>query len=630
MISKEIRDWKHGVINDIEAHSIPPGSLSNALNFLTKGDHMELRRGSKILGTDQSTGSIAGIGVGTKLDAAGTQVLFIKRKGTRKFHYYDEATSDWLETGSDATPAASTSDDFEFDTYGSPAGAQAFWSSPLSSIYKILIANPGSITDLLSTVYRGFIRIKQSRMFLWNKSSASGSAQRDEQNPYMSYIDARNYSTEAAEVIADTASGTLAFKAAGSKRTCFGVKITDTSSGEVFTDNRDGTLTGSLGGTGTINYTTGAFTTSQSGAGTADYQWEDSTNQGLGDFSFSAPRTAGQGNIYLQGDGGPIQGIESYADTEYCAHKAKTYALTLTKDDTGATNLIFRDREGIPNHRAIKGTSLGIFYVNSVDSGDPKIKVITLQQFSTAVDGVIISENLDLSTYVFDKCFILEWEDYIIIGCRTEDSDSNNRCILYNKTWKSFDFVDYWALCGAIYNGTLVLGESITKNAITAFSGLDDDESVVDGFAETNEWDLEYPGVLKKCKTIEIEGDIGPDQVFDVKISVDKGGFVTVGQIDGAGTYVDRSQAVFVGADTIGRHPVGGNTGQEENIVAYHYFRRIQLRLGKFERIKVRIERGVRTNEDSTQTDGIGYFSFSTVRFRDIRIKNNRLPRKYR
>src|SRR3990167_7304968 len=80
MISKEIRVWDKGTINVIDPDSIKPGAISDSLNFLTKGDKMELRRGSRILGTDQGAGSIAGIGVATKLDASGTQVMFRKRK----------------------------------------------------------------------------------------------------------------------------------------------------------------------------------------------------------------------------------------------------------------------------------------------------------------------------------------------------------------------------------------------------------------------------------------------------------------------------------------------------------------------------------------------------------------------
>lgn len=627
MIIKEIKSFTFGVVNSLEPKSIPVGSLSNALNFLTLGDKIELRRGTKILGTDQGVGgSVAGIGVGTKLDSSGTQVMFRKRKGTRKFEYYNETTDDWAETGSDACPTAAINDDFSFDIYQSQAGSQAFWSSPLSSIYKIMVANPEVITDLLSTVYRGYIRIKQSRMFLWNRNAASGSGRRDEQNIYNSYIDARAYTTVTAEALADVASGTLAFKAAGAKRTCFGIAITHTASGEILTDNRDGTLSGSVSATGTINYTSGVFTTTLAGAGTADYQWEDTTNTGIADFSFASPiRVAGTGNIFLQGDGGPIMGVETYGDVEYCAHKHKTYALALSTTDTSATNLLFRDREGIPNWRAIKGTSQGIFYVNAIDPDNPKIKILTLQQGSTAVDGQVISQNLDLSGYTFDKSFIEEWDDYIVIGCRTDDSAINNRFILYHKIWKSFDIMDYWGYCSAIYNGVLVIGESITGNVVEVFSGFDDDGAAISGYAELNEWDLNYPGYLKACKKLQLEGDIGPDQVFDVKISLDGGVFSTVGQIKGSGSYVDRSQRVSVGSLTLGRGEIGGGSSGVE---AYHYFHTISLRLGKFERITVKVERGI--DADNSNAEGIGYFSLSTLRFFDIRLRSQKLPRPYR
>lgn len=625
MISKEIRSFDKGIIDNIEAESIPVGSVSRALNFLTKGDHMELRRGYKTLGADAGAGYVTGLHVGVKLDSGGTEIPF--RTRARKIEYYDSATETWIEIGSNTLPTAADGEDVEFDSYNSQAGSQVFLSSRQSSIYKILVANPGSVTDLLSTVYRGFIRIKQSRMFLWNRNAASGSGRKDEQNVYNSYIDARAYTTVTGEATASLG-GTLAFKAGGSKRTCFGVVITLTASGEIYADNRDGTLSGDMSGTGTINYTTGAYTISAAGTGTADYQWEDSTSTGIADFSFSGTRVAAQGNVFIQGDGGPLMGVESYGDTEYCMHKRLTYALTISQDDTNATNLIFRDREGVPNHRGLRATSIGIFYVNAVDKGQPRLKLLKLQGGSTAVEGAIISKDLDLSGYIFDRCFVEEWGDYIIVGCRTENSTNNNRFILYNKIWEAFDIVDYYGLCARTYEGRLIVGESITNNVMTAFSGIDDDDAVVDGFAELNEWDLGYPGVLKKVKNLEIEGNIGPDQVFDVQVSVDDGPFVTIGQIKGSGTYVDTSQSVNVGAATIGDHAVGGNVGSGDSITAYHYFRKLPLRIDKFERIKVRFERGI--DADNNNADGIGYFSFSLVRFRDIRVKNNKIARKYR
>lgn len=81
--------------------------------------------------------------------------------------------------------------------------------------------------------------IATARMVMWDLAN-------DKTGLYGSFIDEANYTTVSAEVIADTATGTLAFKGGGSTRTCFGVVITDTSSGEVFTDNYNGVLTGSL------------------------------------------------------------------------------------------------------------------------------------------------------------------------------------------------------------------------------------------------------------------------------------------------------------------------------------------------------------------------------------------------
>ncbi len=624
MITKEIKNWIYGIVDSIEPNSIPVGSLSSALNFLTLGDRIEQRRGSRTLGADAGAGSVGGLGVGIKLGPDGTEIMFRKRKGQRKIEWWNVDTEAWAETGNDATPVAANDDDFAFDTYQSQAGSQGFFSSPTSSIYKILIANPGSITDLVSSAYRGYIRIKQSRMFLWNRNGTA-TGQRDEQNPYLSYIDALTYTTVTAEATTSLA-GTLVFKAGDPKRTCFGVIITLTGSGEVYTDNRDGTLTGSLGGTGTINYTTGEYTLSAAGVGTADYQWEDSSTEGIADFSFTSPvRVAAEGNVFLQGDGGPLMGVETYGDVEYCLHLYKTYALKLTRDDTDAENLVFRDREGIPHWRAVKGTSRGVFYVNAIEPDNAKLKVMRLQGGSDAVDGDPISDSLDLSPYRFDQCEVNEWGNYITFSCRTADSVSNNRYILYHKDWKSFDIVDFWGVVSAVFGGVFHIGESITGNVVEAFSGFDDDEAVIDANAVINEWDLEYPGILKVVKKVQLEGDIGPDARYDVYASPDKGPFVRIGQISGAGSYVDRSQRVTVGSLTMGRGEVAGGSGE---VTAYHYFRELPLRLGRFERVAIKLVRA--NDEDDEDLEGLGYFSLSTLRFYDIRVRAQKLPRKYR
>src|SRR6201999_2766109 len=112
---------------------------------------------------------------------------------------------------------------------------------------------------------------------------------------YRSHIDAQRAGTSFTQVTGEnlasgngtlkTFSGTLAFKASNSKANCalVTIKSTDTG-GEVFTDDKNGNLKGSAGGTGTINYITGAWSVTfvtvpwnTSNNIQATYVWEDST-----------------------------------------------------------------------------------------------------------------------------------------------------------------------------------------------------------------------------------------------------------------------------------------------------------------------------------------------------------------
>jgi len=287
MIIKSIKNFVQGLIDSIEASSLPDGASSDEKNFLTLGDHIELRRGSYLLGSDAGAGK-ARVFVAVKDD--GTQMLWRARE--QKIEYYDTVTEDWIETGTNILGSTANGEDVAFAEYHSPAGAQLWISSPNSGLFKIMLANPGSYSDQYAdgTNYKGYISIKYNRMTLWGRI-------KDKTGIYDSHIDERDYTTVTDEALASCATGTLAFKAAGAKRTCFGVTITITGTGEVFTDDYNGVLTGSLGHTGTINYMSGAFTTTGSGAGTATYQWEDATSNGIADFTYSATRVGAEGNI---------------------------------------------------------------------------------------------------------------------------------------------------------------------------------------------------------------------------------------------------------------------------------------------------------------------------------------------
>lgn len=624
----EIKDFPFGTIDSVEDQAIPDGAASASKNWLTLGDRIELRRGIALIGTEHTgSGEIQGTGVAECAD--GTQIHF--RKRSRKLEYYDESTSDWVEVGTDLFPAAAANDYAAFANYASLAGNQLLVCSPNAGPFKIMCANPGDYTDLTdgSKNFQGYIKIKQNRMFLWGRT-------KDKTGLYGSYIDAQNYTAVSAEAVGSgdgsttTFTGTLAFKAAGSTRTCFGITITDGT--ETFTDDYNGNLVGSAGGTGTINYTTGDFSITFNAAPslgtnniTSDYQWEDSNNQGITDFTKSATRLAGEGFIFRQDDGGgALQNVLSYGDVEYCMHETKTWALTLTADDTQATNLIYRDRVGIPNWQAACETGFGIYYIDYTDQSDPQFRLLTLNQIGTQVIPVSISKarkrageliGMNLSDYRFDKAVVREWGDYVVFACRYKDSTKNDTLITYNKINGALDKHDLSASGVAIYNGTLVAGDSVSDNSYVFFSGFDDDESLID-----NAWEGNLTGFgtdyLKKVRKLIVQGRIQAAQSFDIYCTDDNGAYALVGSISGDGTYVDAGNPYLVGTETLGSHVVGDGG---DGVNAFNYQHVLSLQTDKFQKRKIKFV-----------ATGLGYLSINMYKWFDVRLYAKRTLMKYR
>lgn len=615
-VRTEIVDsFPYGTIDTIEDQAIPEGAASASHDWLTLGDRIELRGGIALLGTENAgSGEIQNQGVALRND--GTQILY--RKNGRKLEYFSTATSDWVEVGTNLFPAAATNDYASFANYASLAGNQFFVCSPNSGPFKIMTANPGSYTDLTAaTNFQGYMKIKQNRMMLWGRL-------KDPTGMYGSYIDAAVYTTVSGEATASLG-GTLAFKGGGAVRTCFAVVITLTGTGEVYTDDYNGVLTGSLGGTGTINYTTGVYTLSNAGVGAAAYQWENSNNTGVTDFTKSSPRTAGQGFIFRQDDGGgPLMNVFSYGEVEYCMHQFKTWALTITSTDTNATNLIYRDRVGIPSWQGGCETGSGIYYVDYVDQNDPQIRALTINSLGSDVVPISISKarviehalvGLDLSNYLFDKSVVREAGDYILVACRTASALKNNSILSYNKVTKVWDKHSLSASCLTLCNGTLVGGDSVSSNSYTLFSGFDDDDSLINNSWEgaLSDFGTDY---LKKVKKFVVQGRIQPTQSFDIYIAVDNGSYALVGTIEGDGSYVDGGNPYLVGSGTIGSHVVGDGGAAVETFNYEHVF---ALRTDKFQKAKLKYA-----------ATGIGYVSINMYKWFDIRLYAKKTLTKYR
>lgn len=634
----QVTSFKHGTMTYPEPQNVPRGGSPNALNFLTKGDKIETRNGYVVLGTKQAgTGKVTGMFTAHQWD--GTELLY--KTAGKSLYLYDEslATPDWVEIGTNLLGTAASGEDVSFAEYLSPSGAQLWISSPNSDLIKIMTANPKTTKSMYnaSTNFKGRIRIKQNRMFAW-KYPTSGTLDTASNNTIQaSYIDKQVYTVVTAESLGTgdgttkTFNGTLT--AVTGKRTCFFLAVTAGS--VTFTDNYLGVLTGSEAtpSTGTINYTTGAWTlTFQTAppnltAVTCTYQWEDSTNTGIADFTRTSPtRTTGQGITFRQSDGGDFLNIMSLSSIgttsvqalEYCFHERKAWSLVIGADDTTAVNVPYRNNM-VPGYwRAMVESPYGIFYVDITNKSRPYFAVLEVQKsdgYATPRD--LSSHLLDLTNYSFDSSNVIEFDKYVIWCARTTSPNSakNNVCFVFDRELETWDVVDYYASVFAIYKGTLVCGDSATINAWTLFSGWDDDGAAPNYLWDFNKEDFGMVD-LKKVHHLFFEGEIDINQTVNVYASIDSGAFVLVGSINGTGKYVDRGQAVQIGSLVIGQYTIGGGS---TGATAYHYEMKIKPKIDRHQRLQIRV-----------QPQGVGYFSCSALTYWDIRRKAWKLPTKYR
>lgn len=716
-----IKNFNEGVVTRIEEESLPKGAAAKGTyNWLSLGDHIELRRGQAVLGTAVAgSGRCTGIRVARKLDAnTGTEVLIASY--LRKLRYYNVSlsTPDWTEINVDQLPVAASGEDIAIEKYYSLAGAYFYISSPNSGIYKIPTANPGSLVDLQSTAYRGIIRAKSNGFYLFNRKDTNGGT--DRTGLYRSWLDKvelSSYPSTTKEPLATvgngvlvTISGTLVSidKAtpANVKNTAHNVRIgapigtakaitgitratsavvtcvahglavgdftvfegvvgmteingmigyvsavgsadsftvsinssafTAWSSGgtstkaEVFVDQKDGTLLGNTTGTGTINYATGAYSITAPSAITntlhsyAEYYYEDSTNNDSGtvnsgapmDFSYSIPRTAGQGLQLRQDAGGYLfQNIFNLYGDDYCFHTETSYKLSISADDTTEiSNQQFLAKMGIPYFRAGFETADGVIYIDATDPNDVAFRRLELQNVATRAKPTTISQKLDLSEYRFDKGVVFEYGQFYVIAGRTKNNTVNDTVFIYNKIWQNWSILDYRISCADSYQGTLVAGDSGSPNVFSLFNGLSDEESNIPNAYISGEDTLGVEG-QKKVKRALLAGLIGGDQEYDFQLALDNAPFVTVFTISGKGAYVDRGHPVQIGPNILGSEQLGGGG---DGIEAFHYRHEFVINTDRFEKVEYRIV-----------AKNIGYLSVSEIQFKDIRYKGRRAATKY-
>lgn len=587
----------HNLLND---ELIPKNAASRSLNWITKDGKIELMRGRQSVGGDGATGK--NYGEHTAYQANGTAVRF--RKVETKIQYLNGST--WTDVITGLSLA-----DYVFVNYQSLAGAFVFCFGP-DGIYKIAVANPGSYTSLYDAArnFKGYAFIDRGRTIMWGVA-------KDLTGLYGSWIDGQNasvYTTVTGEARASVASGTLAFKGGGATRTCFGVQITHTASGEVYTDDYNGNLVGSGGGTGTINYTTGAYTTNRTGAGTATYQWEDSNQKGVTDFTKSATRLAGEGFIVRQDAGGDAIKVVIPLNGSYFSLKGSScYQFTLDDTDLKPTNIIFRTNIGVKTLRSAIGTGAGILYMNTANPTYPQLEILRPNAFGDSFDTKPLFPHFKWSDFSYDDVCLEAWDTYALVAC-AYDSAENNRLILADTVAETVDVTYYGVRCFTKNGGYLYGGDPVSQTTYELFTGFDDNGIKID-----NEWvsrgDLLGTEELKKVKRLRYRGLITPDQAVEVYMASDKDDDILVGTILGSGDYVDYTSSYAIGTTMIGTSTLGG----DDEVSAYNFYVELKPHAGKFRKRTIKFV-----------ATGIGYVAIEQMTDKDVMRFGNRMPKKYR
>jgi len=603
-----------------DTKTLKAGVSPDSKNWLTYKDHIELRRGYARLGTTNvdGNGKVTGLGIGIKYD--GTEIPFYSHG--RKLKYYDVDTTDNIEIGTNTLPVGADGDNVWIRPYQALAGSFVYLGSVNSSIYKIPVANPASAVDQLGASYRfGVFHIGQNRSFAGQRQGDTAGNE-DKTGLYLSYIDKdelSDFTTVSAEAYG-TGDGTTktfasSLAARTGKRTVMYISVTDGT--ETFKDDRNGLMVGNLGGTGTVNYATGAvsvtFVTAptNSQAITTTYYWEDSTATGILDYTGGLN---GQGKSFRQDDGGGnLQAIFNINTIEYCFHLLKTWQFTATLDDTQSTNLPYRN-VGLPFHRSAFQVPDGIIFADLSRPNEPKFRKMQVQTGTdiTTIEPKSISDALDLSGHAFDYCVAFRWGDYEIFCVQEKLNEVANEfnTVMYirNVISGAWDRLDYYASCLAEYGGSLLGGDSISNNVYTLFSGFDDDGELIPNYWTSSDLNLDTDH-LKSCRRMVFSGLIQRDQDIKISLSYDGADFVEVKTILGDGSYVSTGQKVSIGSTTIGSKVIGGGGSTEASPWEIDF----PINSDRFIDVQVKIE-----------AVGIGFVQVNEFTFKDIRSKGRK------
>lgn len=562
MADHEIKKFASGVHNREDNEDTPKDSAKDSLNWVTIDGRLELARGKVTVGTEGVAGSCPAIHIGYK----STGVAILWRKIATKIQYFNVTT--WVDVVTGLNP----NDIYVFSNYSSLTGAWTFAGGP-GGLFKFANANPNDYIQLYSSsdFFCGYPLIDKARMYLWGIS-------KDQTSLYRSFIDVQRAGTSFTQISNENLasgngsqtvfSGTLSFKSGNPKGNCglVTIKCIDVG-GEIFTDDKNGNLKGSVGGVGTINYITGAWSViflaiplNASNNIQAIYVWENSTSKGIADFTYSASRLAGEGDVIRQDEGGDaIQQLVIGIDGNYYSLKKQSaYQHKYTDDDKTFNNQVVRRNIGVLTRKSSVTTGRGVVFINTANPDRPQLTVLEKNPLGDDILATELIPHFSWEKFDYSDAFMETYGQFVIMSCRSQGSIVNDRTLVIDIVKNTVDITNYGMKSLSKDSGVLYGGSPHTQTVYKILNGFDDD-----GYVIQNNWDSKYEtyGVrrLKKYRRLRYRGEIDPAQYVEVYADFDGAGYALIGTIRGDATYVNRSSPSSVGTTMIGDSAVGGD-----------------------------------------------------------------------
>lgn len=620
MADHEILKFGSGVHNRADNEDTPKDSAKDALNWITIDERIELARGKVTVGDEGAAGSVPAIHVGYK--ATGAAILW--RKTGTKIQYFNGTA--WI----DVVTGLGADDLYVFTNYSSLTGAWTFAGGP-GGLFKFANANPGDYIQLYTTTdfFCGFPLIDKARMYMWGIA-------KDPTSLYRSFIDAQrsgvSFTTVTNENLASgngsqtVFSGTLSFKSGQPKRNCglVTIKCTD-GSGETFSDDKNGNLKGSAGGTGTINYITGAWSvtfvtvpTNSANNIKADYVWENSTSKGVADFSYSATRLEGEGDVIRQDEGGDaIQQLVIGIDGNYYSIKKQSaYQHKYSDDDKTFNNQVVRRNIGVLTRKSAVTTGRGVVFINTANPDRPQLTVLEKNPLGDDILATELIPHFAWEQFDYSDAVMETYGQFIVLSCRADGSNVNDRMLVIDISKNAVDITNYGVKSLAKDSGNLYGGSPHTQTIYKILNGFDDDSFAIQNFWKSKD-ETYKTRRLKKYRRLRYRGDIDPEQYVEVYMDFDGTGYQLVGTIRGNASYVDQNNPGAVGSVMVGDGAVGG-----EGLTTTVFPFEMELKAKKIPKFRRRSVQFI--------AKGIGYVSIKESVDFDILTFEDRMPKRFR